>query len=186
MDTTYHLTDNNDETAKRSGLAHVIDILKAAFPHLDSDSQQSVDILVKTGELITTVTELNQNHSVASLSVRKQSIDLEALLTSIRDVCYPREREIIDMILNIFKAKNLYQTYVNLSQIMASQSQSTESFEGAEYASGSNSSANFGNMFGMNGNPDMMEMLTSMLTPEQKSTFDNLNMMLNTMSTTTT
>ena len=183
MDTTYNLTDKNNEASRKSGISHVVDILKAAFPYLDSDSQQSVDLFVKTGELITTVTELNHSHPVASLSVRKQSIDLEALLTSVREVCYPREREFIDTILNIFKAKNLYQTYVTLSQVMASQSQETENFEGSENGSGTDYSSNLGNMFGMNGNPAMMDMLASMLTPEQKDTFDNLSMILNSMPT---
>lgn len=187
MDTTFNLTDKNNEASRRNGISHVVDILKAAFPYLDSDSQQSVDLFVKTGELISTVTELNNHdHPVASLSVRRQSIDLEALLTSVRTVCYPREREFIDVILNMFKAKNLYQTYATLSQVMASQSQGAENFEGFENGSGTDStdsSSNLGNMFGMNGNPAMMEMLSSMLTPEQKSTFDNLSMILNSMPT---
>jgi hypothetical protein len=183
MDTTYKLADQEEESSGKSGIIHVMDILKAAFPYLDSDSQQSVDIFVKTGELITTVKEFSHNNSVASLSVRKQSIDLEALLTNVREVCYPREREFIDVILNIFKAKNLYQTYMTLTQVMASQSQETEGFEGSEYNSGTDFSGNFGSMAGMKIDPDMMEMLTSMLTPEQKSTFENLSMILNTMPT---
>ena len=106
MDTTYNLTDKNNEASRKSGISHVVDILKAAFPYLDSDSQQSVDLFVKTGELITTVTELNHSHPVASLSVRKQSIDLEALLTSVREVCYPREsKKLIPNLCN-FKSGN--------------------------------------------------------------------------------
>jgi len=180
MDTTYKLVDQEEESQGKSQIVHVIDILKAAFPYLDSDSQQSVDLFVRAGELMTTVKEFSHNNSVASLSVRKQSIDLEALLTSVRAVCYPREREIIDVFLNIFKAKNLYQTYMNLSQVMASQSQGTEGFEGTGFDPGTDSSGNSG---GMNMDPSMMEMLTSMLPPEQKSTFENLSMILNTMQT---
>ncbi|WP_313134882.1 hypothetical protein [Anaerocolumna sp.] len=181
MDTTYKSVDQEEESSGKSQIVHVMDILKAAFPYLDSDSQQSVDVFVKTGELITTVKELSQNHSVASLSVRKQSIDLEALLTNVREVCYPREREIIDVILNIFKAKNLYETYTTLSQVMASQSQGAEGFEGSEFDSDGDPSGNLGGMAGMKMDSSMMEMLTSMLSPEQKSTFENLSMMFNTM-----
>lgn len=183
MDTTYKLVDQEEESSGKSQIVHIMDILKAAFPYLDSDSQQTVDIFVRAGELMTTIKDLSNNHSVASLSVRKQSIDLEALLTSVRAVCYPREREIIDFFLNIFKAKNLYQTYMNLSQVMASQSQGTEGFEGTGFDPGTDSSGNSGGMFGMNIDPSMMEMLSSMLPPEQKSTFENLNMILNTMQT---
>lgn len=185
MDTTYKLVDQEEESQGKSQIVHIIDILKAAFPYLDSDSQQSVDIFVRAGELITTVNEFSHNSSVASLSVRKQSIDLEALLTSVRAVCYPREREFIDIFLNIFKAKNLYQTYMNLSQVMASQSQGTEGFEGSgEYDSGTDSSGNSGSMFGnMKMDPSMMEMLTSMLPPEQKGTLETLSMLFNAMPT---
>lgn len=221
MDTTPNFTDKSGKSSKGIDIPHVVDILKAAFPHLDSDSQQSVDLFVKAGELISTVTELSQDHHpVASLSVRRQSINFEALLTSVREVSYPREREFIDMILNIFKVKSFYQTYTNLSQLMASQSQGAEGFEGSENYPGSDLFSNLASMFGMggmggmsgmsgmsgmngmsdsdsdsdsdsgngsgngsgmNGNPAMMEMLISMLTPEQKSTFDNLSMLLNTM-----
>lgn len=169
----------------RNGLSHAIDIIKAAFPHLDIGTQQSAEILIKTGELMDSITASKDPDRVTSLSLGKPNIDIEALLTSIRSVCYEKERELIDMVLNFFKAKNLFDTYSMLSQAMASGS--NDSNESANQ-NGSNMFTNGfmgGLMGGLNGenNPNMQELLESMLTPEQKSTFDNLSMMFNLMNT---
>jgi hypothetical protein len=166
MDTSDRLTDNSANSNMGNMISHVVDIMKAAFPYLDSDSQQSVDILIKTDELLQTYHDVSNNKSVTTFSIRKQSIDFEALLRGVRDVCYPQERVIVDMILNFFQAKKLYDTYVTVTQAMSSQPDMSE---------------NLGSMFGMNSNVNMSEMLESMLTPEQKSTFDNMTMMFNMM-----
>lgn len=160
----------------RNGLSHAMDIIKAAFPHLDSGTQQSVDLLIKAGELMDSLTVLKDPNRVSSLSLSKPNIDIESLLTSIRSVCYDKERELIDMVLNFIRAKNLFDTYSILSQTMASGSTDSTTNQ-----SGSNMFASL--MGGLNGenNPNIAELLESMLTPEQKSTFDNLSMMLNFM-----
>ena len=161
--------DNNPKVSSvrptRNGLSHILDIVKAAFPYLDSDSQQSVDLLIKTGELMDAFQTRKQKSSVTAFSLKKDNIDIEALLTNIRDVCYDQERELIDMFLNLMKAKSLYDTYSAFASTMASQSGDSENSDG---------SSGFGNS-------DMMEILSSMLTPEQKSTFDNINMMFSAM-----
>jgi len=160
----------------RNGLSHAIDIIKAAFPHLDTNTQQSVDLLIKTGELMDSFNTARDPNRVTSLSLSKPNIDIEALLTSIRSVCYERERELIDMILNFLRARNLFNTYSVLSQAMAPGSgDSTKQ-------SSSNMFNGFMGDFNTSNNPNMQELLESMLTPEQKSTFDNLSMMFNMMN----
>lgn len=176
MDTNETNPNSTGGSLNRHGLSHAIDIIKAAFPHLDSGTQQSVDILIKTGELMDRITTPRDPNTVSSLSLGKPNIDIEALLTSIRNVCYEKERELIDMVLNFFKAKNLFDTYSILSQTMAS---------GSGETTNQNTSNMFANGFmdGFSGdsNPNMKELMESMLTPEQKSTFDNLSMMFNLM-----
>lgn len=161
----------------RNGLSHALDIIKAAFPHLDTNTQQSVDLLIKTGELMDSFTASRDPNRVTSLSLSKPNIDIEALLTSIRSVCYDKERELIDMVLNFLRAKNMFNTYSMLSQAMAS---------GSGDATNQNNSNMFTNGFmgdfNTASNPNMQELLESMLTPEQKSTFDNLSMMFNLMN----
>lgn len=159
--------DTSDRLPPTNNISHIITIVKTAFPYLDSQSQQSMDLFLKTGELLETFHSLNQEGSVTALSIRKESIDLEALLTAIRDVCYKREQEFIDIILNFYKAKNLFSTYSTLASAMSSQGNNTDNAD------------NLGSMFGMDGNSNMMDMLQGFLTPEQKSTFENINMMFN-------
>lgn len=176
MDTNETNPNSTGGSQNRNGLSHAIDIIKAAFPHLDSGTQQSVDILIKTGELMDSITTPKNPDKISSLSLGKPNIDIEALLTSIRNVCYEKERELIDMFLNFLRAKNLFDTYSVLSQTMASGSGETTN------QNASNMFAN-GFMDGFSGdnNPNMKELMESMLTPEQKTTFDNLSMMFNLM-----
>lgn len=178
MDTNDGLNNATNKTTSSNKLSHTLDIVKAAFPYLDSDSQQSMNLIIKMGELWDSFQSLRQNNTVTTFSIRKQSIDVEALLTSIREVCYDKERELVDMILNMIKAKNLYSTYVTLAQTMASQTENTDNPYDQDNPGNSNTSEG---LFGMGGNTNMMEILSSLLTPEQKSTFDNINLMFNTM-----
>lgn len=177
MDTNDTNPGSTGSSLSRNGLSHAIDIIKAAFPHLDSGTQQSVDLLIKTGELMDSVTASRDPNKVSSLSLSKPNIDIEALLNSIRSVCYEKERELIDMVLNFLRAKNLFDTYSMLSQTMAPGSSDSTN------QNGSNMFTNgFMGGFNNDSNPNMQELLENMLTPEQKSTFDNFSMMFNLMN----
>lgn len=166
MDTSERIMNESANPKPESMLGHAGDIMRAAFPFLDSDSQKSISLLIKMDELFQTFRHVKDSNSLTALSVRKQSIDIEALLRGIREICYPPERRIIDMILNFFQAKKLFDTYSAISGMMASQPDMAE---------------NMGSMFGMDSNANMSEMLESLLTPEQKSTFDNMSMIFNMM-----
>jgi hypothetical protein len=170
----------NDSTGPASGsinIDHTMDLIKAAFPYLDSDSQQSMDFLIKAGEMMSTLRAMQNRNTVTTFSIRKQSIDLEGLLTSVRTVCYEKEREIVDMFLNLIQVKNMFSTYMTLSQTMSSQSDNFE--DQSDNAGGSSNSDGSGGLGGMFGNANMMDMLGNLLSPEQKDTFESLSMLLN-------
>jgi len=170
MDTNDSFIDADSKSSSSNIINHTLDIIKAAFPYLDSQSQQSLDLVIKAGELFETFNTFNQESgTLTALSVRKESIDFEALLNSIRNVCNEQERKIVDMILSFITAKNLFSTYSTLASVMSSQTENNDN------------TGNLGGLFGMDGNPNMMELLQSFLTPDQKSTFENLNMMFNVM-----
>lgn len=168
MDNYSDLMDDSSQSNSDSSMTHAVDLMRAAFPFLDSDTQQSVDLLIKTEELMQNFQ--NVNNKVSAFSINKKSIDLEGLLKGIRDVCYPKEREIVDMLLNVFQAKKFYETYATIKEAMASQTDKSE-----------NTESKSSNMFGMNNNANMSEILDAFLTPEQKSTYENLSMMFNLM-----
>lgn len=162
----------SDETAPENSLKHMVDIMKAALPHLNGQTQESASLIIKTSELMDSLRTVGSNEHVSALGFDLQNIDLEALLNSIRNVCYASERKIIDNILNLLRMKNMFETYSVLSSMMASQPGTGENPE-------SNKDDPGGNGTGFNQN--MMEILSTMLTPEQKSTFDNISMMFNMM-----
>ncbi|BCJ95599.1 hypothetical protein acsn021_31680 [Anaerocolumna cellulosilytica] len=169
-----HIHSTSANRTDGNTLKHILDIIKAAFPHLDSESQQSMDLLIKTGELMDSVSAISRQKTVTAFGIKKtHNIDIETLLTSIRGVCYEKERELIDTFLNLIRAKNMYETYMMLSSTLASQSSESDGAADGGFDAG-------GLFNGMN-NPNMMELLESMLTPEQKSTFENLSMMFQMM-----
>jgi hypothetical protein len=150
MDTNDGYINAAAKSQNSNNLNHTLELIKAAFPYLDSQSQQTLDLVLKTGELIETFQATRQEGPVTALSIQKKSIDIEALLNGIRDVCNQKEKELIDMILNFYRAKNLYQTYSTLASVMASQSENTND---TNNTANSNNSSNLGSIFGMGGNP---------------------------------
>lgn len=185
-------------SSNNTSISHIMDLIKAAVPYLDDNLKQSLDLVIKVGDLIETMGTAKQNKTGLSiLSLDINSIDIEGLLTSVRKVCYDKEREIVDMILNFIKAKNLYQTYTTLTQVMASQTSDSNDPNNSSDTNNpfgnmgnmgdmANMASMFGNMFnGMSNNGEnpsnMNEMLEAFLTPEQLSTYETLSVLLNAM-----
>lgn len=171
-----HEPDSEEIPPNENSLKHMLDIMKAAFPHLDNETQESASLIIQTTELMDTLQSVRSKDRVSAFSFQKQNIDIVALLNSIRKVCYARERQIIDSILNIMNMKSMFETYSALSSMMASQAETTDNS-----TENKTNSAEANNGFGSGLNPNMMELLSTMLSPEQKGTFDNLSMMFNMM-----
>lgn len=150
---------------------HTMDILKAALPYADVKSLPTLQIMVKATELMDTIK--SQAFELSTLDLDEGKGDMEGMLNSIRELCTDRERELIDIILNIINAKNLYNTYKTISSMGFNNSDNTEGnpFAGA---------------FGFGDDSSMMDILSSMLSPEQQSTFETLNTILSTMPDSTT
>ncbi len=171
-----HEPGSEELPPNENNLKHMLDIMKAAFPHLDNETQESASLIIQTTELMDTLQSVRSKDRVSAFSFQRQNIDIVALLNSIRTVCYARERQIIDSILNFMNMKNMFETYSALSSMMASQAETTEN-----NTENNTNNTESNNGFGSGLNPNMMELLSTMLSPEQKSTFDNLSMMFNMM-----
>lgn len=152
---------NSENSAK-----HTMAILKAALPYVDVHSMRSVQAMVKATELIDTIN--SQAYELTTLNINDGKGDMEGLLNSVKEFCSDRERDLIDTILNFINAKNLYSTYSTLFTMGKDQNT-----DGNPYASA----------FGFDDNANMMDILSAMLTPEQQSTFETLNMIFSTMQT---
>ncbi len=170
-----HEPGSEELPPNENNLKHMLDIMKAAFPHLDNETQESASLIIQTTELMDTLQSVRNKDRVSAFSFQRQNIDIVALLNSIRKVCYARERQIIDSILNFMNMKNMFETYSALSSMMGQSEPTDNSTENNTNSTESN------NGFGSGLNPNMMELLSTMLSPEQKSTFDNLSMMFNMM-----
>lgn len=154
---------------------HTLEILKTAFPYMDSRTSETFELFIKAGDfyecLINRKYEVNMMTNSMENEEEFDKIDMISMLKSIRSICYENEVRIIDSILNVMNAMELYETYTDLYTMMRSQ----DDFNG------------LGDLLGFDGdfnsNGDLIELLSSMLSPEDKETLDNINMVIQMMNT---
>lgn len=212
---------------------HTLDVVKAAMPHVHPRAQGGMKVLLKTSDLMSTIENGGQDEEISAMDLEAWKPEPEELLLSIKEVAYPQESDMLDVILNMFKARKLYSAY---------QAYSEEILEAQGLGGNNNRYRNNNpfnmfnafnpfNMFGMNpgmgprGNPNrnqannrnagrekvtstdantantanatstgnatgnqnggqmpnFFNFLMSQMSPEQKQTFDMLNMMMNNM-----
>lgn len=147
---------------------HGMQIFKTALPYLDSKSSRTVNMIVQVTDLLGTVKELQNPSELSICEVGEDKTDTEAMLMEIKNISTPSEREFIDVLINFYKAKSLYNTYKTL---ISSSSSSHD-----------NAGGNLGGMFGFSDSSNMLEMLMTFIPPEQKSTFETLSMLMSTMN----
>lgn len=96
-----------------------------------------------------------------------EKIDLEGLLGAVRPFSSGKERKMIDMFLQVFQMKHM----MEMMQLMQAMQQAQEM--GAEGDSDTASN--------QNGNMDAMEMIRSMIPPEQQDTVEMIMSMMTAM-----
>lgn len=139
--------------------SHYIEIMKTALPYMNPQAQKSVEILVKTEELIEAVQTLEDPGELSAASIKKETVDPEIMLNQIKALCTKDEQVMIDNLLNIISMQKLIQGYQSFTTLKQNSS------------SGNNPS-----------NDRLMEFLLTQLSPDQKNNFDSINMVLNTMN----
>lgn len=144
--------------------SHMFQILKAAVPYLDHKSKKSVGIIIKTNELADSLHKLNTREELSTCELGEDKTDIEGMLESIRPHCNEKETELVDLVLNFIKARNLYTTYQTLAA--ANTEKSKEQTD------------NSSSFFGIN---NMQDFIMSMLTPEQQSNFQNMSAVMSAM-----
>lgn len=128
-----------------------LQMLKAAIPYISANSQQFLSLYVKSLELSNTIKLLNrkETQSVGICSISESKKNTTEMLNAIKKYCSESEREMLDLFMNFFSAFRMYHSY-------------------RELFPGENTD---------NSNP--MDMLKTMLSPEQKSMFDTYSSILN-------
>lgn len=146
---------------------YVLNIIRAALPYVNSRTRNGMEAAIKTGELAETFQMARKEPELEAYELSNDTVDVEGLLTSVQSVCVGQEREMVNTALNFYKTRNLYQSYQEFRRnSMQAELQAASLNSGTGKASSPNNT--------------MMEFLLSQLTPEQKSTFEAMSMMINT------
>jgi|GEM_PF-2013569 len=132
---------------------HALEVAKAALPYLGGELQPIATLFIKAGELMESIALFQKRGPISTYSIKKP-MDLEGLLTNIRSVCYQKEREIVDMILNFLKMKNIFETYQTITQMTSG----SNMFD----MNSPDMMQNLFQMFGNGNSPDMMQNLFQM------------------------
>ncbi len=142
------------------------EILEAAIPYVPPRHKPVIELFAKGIDLIQCINKLDKGSLTAS-SFEKEEFNfdsLEALLSGVRPACNEKQRSYIDKILSIFDAKRIFEMFNSYMSVM-------ETMDGF----GDDGNSNFSN-------EGMMEMLKTMIPPEQQDTIENLSMILNSAS----
>ncbi len=142
---------------------HMTNIFKAALPYVGPQVQSGMNVMLKANELVNTVQDMGNPGELSAMGLNNEPKDPELLLTSIRGACFPREVEMIDMMLNFIKAQKIFHAYQSYNQNIL---QTAEMDRNRRRNGGRN---------------NLMDFLMSQLTPEQRSTFEMMNMVMNSM-----
>ena len=140
---------------------HVLEVLRAAMPYVDSRNQANMETLLKATDLLHTSRNRSNTAQLSAASLTSRPADLEGMLYSVREVGNSPERDLIDRLLNFIRARKFYQTYRTLNQnrdILRTASSN-------QYAYGNNAS--------------FIEALRSILPAEQAANLDQVQTMMN-------
>lgn len=143
---------------------HVVNIFQAALPYVGVQAQSSMNVILKANDLMSSMQEISNPGELLAMDIGNEQRDPELLLTGIRSACLPAEVEIVDMMLNFMKARKIFNAYQSYNQNILQTAEMDR-----------NKKNNGGERNGF------MEFLMSQLSPEQRNTFEMLNMVMNSM-----
>lgn len=181
---------------------HALNIFKAAMPHVHPRMQGGVNLMLQASDLMSTLEEINHPPELSAMEMNPEEHSPEVMLTSIKQVCTPREGEWIDMILNFMNARKIYGAYQDYGSQVLQAAQVNQNrnpfgmfgnlfnafggangFNASNMFNGSNASNAFGGSNGTSGfGGGMMDMFMNFLSPEQRNMFEMMNMMMSTMN----
>ena len=75
--------------------SHYLEIMKTALPYMHPQAQKSVEILVKTDELLGAVQTFDDVSELSTASIKREHADPEIVLNQIKALC-TKEEQIIN------------------------------------------------------------------------------------------
>lgn len=139
-------------------------MLKAALPYVPPQNKKAMEIILQADNLISLATEISEGDDEMTLRAAQADASAspavyEKLLLNIKDYCTPAESEVVRMLLNFLHADELFKNYRDFAKTH-SVIKNEDSCE--------NDSRNF-----------MMEFLMSQLSPQQRTTFEQVSKVMN-------
>lgn len=154
-----------EKSTSKERMQHTMELMEAALPFLDGKPKLSIELALKTSELLDTLQDFPPPSQLSACDLDEKPIDLEALLLGLQTVCSNSEKELIHMLLNFVKAHSIYQSY-----------QAFRTKKGQHPTGPENPFGDIGSNMG-----SMIEFLTSSMNPEQQSQFESMSMLLQMM-----
>ena len=139
MEEPYQATEFDQQTT-----SHRLQLIKAALPYMAARQQKLISIYVKLRELTHTIRLFGEDEpSLGICSLAEEEKTPLEMLESVKPYCSEAEKEMVDVITNMFQASMLYRQYQALSR----------------QGTGTGSDA------------DPMEQLLQLMTPEQQNAY---------------
>lgn len=147
---------------------HTLELMKSILPYMNPRIQKSIEVASKAEELMNTFHSPAPAGELSAMSLSGGGFEMEDILLQLKNAGTKKEQETIDNMINILKMQKLLQGYRSFMQTKQA-AQNTQSPNASGQTSGGSSDT-------------LMEFLMSQLSPEQKSNFENINMVLNAMN----
>ena len=102
---------------QNSSYHHVVDLMNAALPFINQKSKTTMEVFIKAGELMDSFSA-SSSPDLQACDISETPTDYEGLLLGLQEVSTPKESELINTLLNYFKAQKLYRTYSSVKDIL--------------------------------------------------------------------
>ncbi|MFQ9509783.1 MAG: hypothetical protein ACLRZ7_02360 [Lachnospiraceae bacterium] len=99
--------------ANPNGNERYLQMMKMALPYLPDDTKQVLNTYITMTEVHHTLTRLEQEQEeiLSSCSLGSDEPKETALFNAIKDLCTDREREMLDMVINVQQASKFFKEY---------------------------------------------------------------------------
>lgn len=168
-----------------------IAMLRAALPYVSPENRHAMEMLLQANSLVSLAMQQPADISSCNLDDSENSQPFipnpEAMLMNIREYCTQKESDTIQILLNFIHADKLFKNYRDFAHSHPDMLESADIGTNTtplnvlfQLVNGLGSLSNNFNKSTASGNNFMMEFLMSQLSPEQKSTFEQLRGMMET------
>ena len=96
---------------------HIADLMQAAIPYVNTGQKARMELLIKASEFVDSF-QVTQSSELSACDISNETVDYEAMLQSLQNVCNPKELELVNTILNFLKTRKLYQTYQTMRDFL--------------------------------------------------------------------